>query len=237
MGGRDRPLREIPRTPFEVRNDGGPGAGGPICKGGAMRSVRAMVLALPGSVLAVFAAHHPSGLTPETAHHWWSMHVLLIPVFPLLPLALLWLLRGERGPLVWLACLAGYGFAVCYTALDVLAGIGAGLAVDTEGPAGGPLATRMFAVADPIGLAGVWLLIGCAVITTAVLGMRQGPWVVPGGLVLVASGWVFRTSHIFFPVGMYAMIGLATGTALLALAVPPSPPGGEAPVATATPGS
>lgn len=212
-------------------------AGGPVCEGGFMRSMRAVVAALPGSVLAVFAAHHPSGLTPETAHHWWSMHVLLIPVFPLLPVALLWLLRGERGALVWVARLAGYGFAVCYTALDVLAGIGAGLAVDTEGAAGGPLATRMFSVADPIGLAGVWMLIACAVAATVALGLRHGPWVVPGGLVLVGSGWIFRTSHIFFPAGMYAMIGLAVGTALLALAVPVAPIDRASPVVTADAGS
>jgi hypothetical protein len=184
-----------------------------------MRWLRAAVVAIPGVVLAVFAAHHPAGLSPETAHHWWSMHVLLIPVFPTLPIALLWLVRGASGPLVWAARLAGYGFATCYTALDVLAGIGAGLAVDTQGAAGAPLATRMFAVADPIGLAGVWMLIGCGVATTIVLGMRHGPGVVPGGLVLVSAGWVFRTSHIFFPVGMYAMVGFGLGTALLALAV------------------
>jgi hypothetical protein len=197
----------------------------PVMVGG-MRWLRVVAVALPGLVLAVFAAHHPAGLTPATAHHWWSMHVLLIPVFPALPIALLWLLRGETGPLVWVARLTGYGFAVCYTALDVLAGIGAGLVVDTEGVVG-PTVTRIFAVADPIGLAGVWMLIACAVVTTVVLGLRHGWWVLPGGLVLAASGWVFRTSHIFFPVGMYAMLGLGLGTAVLALATPNRPISGR----------
>lgn len=184
-----------------------------------MRWLRAVLAALPGLLLAVFAAHHPPGLLPETAHHWWSMHVYLVPVFPLVPIALLWLIRLESGPLVWVARLAGYGFAVCYTALDAVAGIGAGLLMDNEGLPSGPTVTRMFSVADPIGLAGVWMLIVCAVATTLILGLRHGPWVLPGGVVLVGAGWLFRTSHIFFPVGMYAMIGLGLGTALLALAV------------------
>jgi nitrate reductase NapE component len=184
-----------------------------------MRWLRVIAVALPGLLLAGFGVQHPSGLTPETAHHWWTMHVLLIPVFPLLAVALLWLLSGERGVLPWVARISGYGFATCYTALDVLSGIGAGLVVENDGrPSQNML--NLFAVGDRIGLAGVWMLMACVVSVTLVLGLRHGPRVLPGGVLLLAGCWVFRTSHIFYPYGVAAMVALAVGTALLALAAP-----------------
>lgn len=184
-----------------------------------MRWLRVIAVALPGLLLAGFGVHHPPGLTPQTAHHWWTMHVLLIPAFPLLALALLWLLRGRRGPLVWLAAVSGYGFATFYTALDVLSGIGAGLVVQNDGR-GSQNMLNLFAIGDRIGLAGVWMLMVCVVSATLVLGLRHGPRVLPGGVILLAGCWVFRTSHIFYPWGVAAMVALAVGTALLALAAP-----------------
>ena len=174
-----------------------------------MRWLRVIAVALPGLLLAGFGVHHPPGLTPQTAHHWWTMHVLLIPAFPLLALALLWLLRGRRGPLV----------ATFYTALDVLSGIGAGLVVQNDGR-GSQNMLNLFAIGDRIGLAGVWMLMVCVVSATLVLGLRHGPRVLPGGVILLAGCWVFRTSHIFYPWGVAAMVALAVGTALLALAAP-----------------
>jgi hypothetical protein len=82
---------------------------------------------------------HPAQLTPGTAEVWWQLHVVLLPVFPLLGAALVFLLRGARGSLLWLARIAAYGYAVFYTGLDTLAGIGAGLAVAAQ-PAGSPVA-------------------------------------------------------------------------------------------------
>jgi hypothetical protein len=184
-----------------------------------MRWIRVVAVALPGLLLAGFATQHPPGLTPATAHHWWTMHVLLIPVFPLLPLALLVLLRADNGVLAWAARVTGYGFATFYTALDVLAGIAAGLVVENDGRASQNM-LRLFEIGDRLGLAGVWMLLACAVLTTVALGLPHGPWVIPGGLVLAGACYVFSYSHIFFPVGAMAMVGLAVGTALLALAAP-----------------
>ncbi|MFI6781091.1 hypothetical protein [Micromonospora sp. NPDC050276] len=69
---------------------------------------------------------HPMLLTPASAEHWWDLHVWLLPVFPLLALGPWLTVRvaaGGRALLVAVAVL-GYAYAVCYTALDVLAGVG-----------------------------------------------------------------------------------------------------------------
>ncbi len=184
-----------------------------------MHWLRVVVVALPGLVLAGFGWQHPVSLTPDTAHHWWTMHVLLIPVFPLLPLVLVLLLRGERGPLAWLARIAGYVFATFYTALDVLAGIAAGLVVEHDGR-GSENMLRLLEIGDRIGLIGVWFLAAAGVLTALVLGLRHGPWVLPGAVVFTVACYYFLLGHIFYPTGALAMIGLAVGSALLALATP-----------------
>ena len=77
--------------------------------------------AAPGLALSVLGLFHPAQLTPATAASWWQLHVVLLPVFPLLGAALVLLVRGERGPLAWLARLGAYVYAVFYTGLDTLA--------------------------------------------------------------------------------------------------------------------
>ena len=58
------------------------------------RAVRLAAVTLPPLVLAVAGATHPMDLTAATAHHWLVMHVLLVPVFPLLGVAV-WVLLVE----------------------------------------------------------------------------------------------------------------------------------------------
>nr|BFE82415.1 hypothetical protein GCM10020093_050160 [Planobispora longispora] len=50
------------------------------------------------------------------------MHLLLLPVFPLLAGSLLFLLRGLEGPWVTVARAGSYLYAIFYTALDAIAG-------------------------------------------------------------------------------------------------------------------
>ena len=117
------------------------------------------------------------------------------------------------------ARITGYGYATFYTGLDVLAGIGAGLVVENDGR-GSQNMLRLLGIGDALGLVGAWMLLACVVLTSAALGLRHGPAVLPGALVVLASAWYFRQSHLFAPVGVYAMIGFALGTALLAAATP-----------------
>lgn len=180
-------------------------------------------VAMPGLVLAGFGLMHPVFLAPSTAPAWWQLHVWLIPLFPLIAVALWVLLRGESGVLAWGARIAAYGYACFYTALDVLAGIGAGLVTDVQ-QGGSQAVLDLFALGDRLGDTGVYLLVAASVLTGAVLIRRDGVRAVPGTAVLVAAGYPFLTGHIFSPVGVVAMLGYALGAALLAAARRPAVP-------------
>lgn len=174
------------------------------------------LVALPGLVLAAFGhVVHPGFLDASTARAWWTLHVYLIPVFPLISLAIGVLLRGVGGPLAWAARITAYGFATFYTALDVLSGIGAGLAVEAGS---GDLVGRLFEIGDALGRAGVWMLLASALLTGAALVRRDGPLVLPGALVLAGACFPFMTGHIFRPVGVASMLLVALGCALMAAA-------------------
>ena len=189
------------------------------------RWLRVAGVALPGVLLAAAGLVHPTFLTPETARLWWSLHVWLVPVFPLVPLALLVVLRGTGGPVAQLARVAAYGFAVFYTALDVLAGIGAGLAEETA--PGTPVVGRLFEVGDRLGDVGVWCLAVAGLLTGLALTRHHGPRVLGGTVVLVGSCLPFLQNHIFHPRGVLAVLGVALGTALLELARRPEGPKGD----------
>lgn len=180
------------------------------------RASTIVVVALPGLLLAAVGyLVHPGFLDASTARAWWQVHVFLVPVFPLIALALWVLLRGVGGPVAVLARVAAYGFATFYTALDVLSGIGAGLVVEAGA---GDLAGRLFGVGDALGHAGVWMLLAAAVLTGLALLPRDGMRVLPGAAVLAAACFPFLTGHIFHPTGVFAMLLLALGCGLIAAA-------------------
>ena len=176
-----------------------------------------VVVAVPGVLLAGVGLLHPSDLDPGTAHTWWTLHVWLIPVFPLLAAAVWLLLRGERGVLAQMARLGAYGFATFYTALDVRAGICAGLAMEQEG-ASSPVVGRLFEIGDRLGAIGVWCLLAAALLGGVVLVRRDGPGALPGTVVFAGSCYPFLQNHVFHPRGVLAVLGIALGMALLAAA-------------------
>jgi hypothetical protein len=172
------------------------------------------VTAAPGIMLAVLGLFHPAQLTPHTATAWWQLHIVLLPVFPLLGAALVFLLRGERGWLPWLARVAAYAYAVFYTGLDTLAGIGAGLAVAAE-PAGSIVALDLIRVGDQLAVVGVTGFLVAALATATVLVRRDRLAAVPGAALLLPSSLVFLHSHIYWPVGGLAMLAAGVGCGLL----------------------
>jgi hypothetical protein len=178
---------------------------------------RALVVALPGVALAIGGLNHPTFLNPETAHQWWVLHVWALPLFPLLAAALCWLVRGDTSCAARIARVAGYGFAVGYTALDAVDGIGAGLVVDTRPDGQGPVVLRLFEIGDRIGHVGIWMLVVCVFAVTAALWRGRGLRLLPGVVVFLIGTRLFWEYHIFHPRGVAAMLLLAAGSALLAL--------------------
>ena len=124
--------------------------------------------------------------------------------------------------LAWVARGAGAAFAVLYTALDSIAGIGAGHQMARTAARGDarPPVEDLYDVGDPLGAAGVLLLAVGLAVTAAVLWRRTGSALAPvGGLVAVASCWPFLRHHVFPPRGVLALVALAVGLAVLGAAV------------------
>lgn len=177
---------------------------------------QAVAVAVPGLVLAGAGLTHPMVLDPSTAHHWWTLHVVLLPVFPLLGVVVWALLRGEHGVVAWVARVAAYVYAVFYTGLDTLAGIAAGVAVDADPH--GAAAVRLLQVGNQLAVPGIWAYLIAAVLTGVVSVRRDGSVALPGALIIVAAAIPFMVAHIYWPVGVLAMVGTAVGAAALEIA-------------------
>ncbi|MFD5337594.1 hypothetical protein [Streptomyces hawaiiensis] len=171
-------------------------------------------------LLAAAGVMHPRHLTAAAADHWAVLHIALLPVFPFLALGLVLPLWGRprrdiEGALTVLAWAGSLCYAAYYAGLDAVAGISAGVVVGhgVHGAAGG-----LFATGDELGRAGVCGLAVAVLATCALLGRRHGIRVLPGGAVLLAACWSFWDSHIFWPRGVFTMLGFALGFALLTVA-------------------
>ncbi|WP_419665179.1 hypothetical protein [Streptomyces sp. 2-1] len=182
----------------------------------------ALVTAAP-LVLSAAGIAHPHGLSRSTASDWAHLHIALLPVFPLLTIGLLVPL-WHRPRL----CLAGFAtvvawagafvYAAFYTGLDAVAGIAAGTAVEHADATAslGPIKRPLYDTGEALGQAGAYALIGAIAATAVVLLPKHGVRVLPGTVVLLAAGWSFVDSHIFWPRGVWTMLGFALGFALLA---------------------
>lgn len=173
-----------------------------------------VAVALPGLVLAVAGYHHPGGLDVSTATMWWTAHVPLIPVFPLLGVVLWALVRDERGPLKVVAVVGAYVYGCFYTALDCLAGIAAGLVLATEGR-GQQSILELIRLGDRLSYVGTAAYLVATVAVAASVLRRAGLAALPGAVLLVGAAVPFQTSHIFWPTGVAAMVASAAGAALL----------------------
>jgi hypothetical protein len=167
-------------------------------------------------LLAGFGVAHPALLTVDTAPWWATLHVLLLPVFPLLAVAQ-WILLAPAPPLLrWPGRLAAFGFAAFYSGLDAVAGIAAGTVVHAEHGLG-PVLGHLFAAADTLGYIGTGCFLAASVAISATI-MWQGGWrAIPGAVLLLVASVSFIDSHIFWPRGVFTMIGIAAGMCLLGL--------------------
>ena len=188
------------------------------------RPVALAAAAVPPLLLAALGTTHPTMLTPESAPWWRDLHVIGLGLFPLLALGPWVVVRGRGRVLEAVVVVLGLVYACCYTALDVLAGIGAGQETVVVGP--GPWVPALFGMADELAVPGVYAYLAATVIggATGILaarGVAAQVAAVVGTLVVAAGAWSFLTSHIYPPLGVGTMVALAVGWTTLAAAVPP----------------
>lgn len=178
--------------------------------------------------LAVAGLFHPDDLTVDTARQWTALHVVLLPLFPLLGGALVLLLRGLGGVVPAVARLAAYSYAVFYTGLDAVAGVAAGRIAQTAQDATAgvgqaaeglepvePQLHALFDIGNALGIAGSVSFAVAAAATAVALLTRYGRAALAGGLLLVLASIPFVYSHIYWPVGGLTMLALALALGLL----------------------
>lgn len=188
------------------------------------RPAALLAAAVPPLLLAGLGSTHPTMLTPESAPWWRDLHVIGLMLFPLLALGPWAVVRGRGRVLETVVVVLGLVYACFYTALDVLAGIGAGQETVAVGP--GPWVSALFGMADRLAVPGVHAYLAAAVIggVTAVVvarGLAARAAAVVGTVLVVGGAWSFLTSHIYPPVGVVTMVVLAVGWTTLAAVVPP----------------
>ncbi|KUL28834.1 hypothetical protein [Actinoplanes awajinensis] len=180
-----------------------------------------LVLVLLGPLLLALAGLvHPGGLSAATAHRWVWLHIALLPVFPLLGLGFLVLLREQPRAglprvtrvLAWIGVAV---YAVGYTGLDAVAGIAAGTVAGQDGDPAElrRLVLALYRTANGLGTVGVSAFLVATLAAAITLSSGYGLRVLPGTLVLLAAGWSFLDSHIFSPRGVLTMLAMAAGFA------------------------
>jgi hypothetical protein len=173
-----------------------------------------LLVSVPALACAIIGLLHPHHLTDDTASRWQLMHIVLIPLFPLLGIGPWLIARQASRPLGLVAALAGYGFATFYTSLDLLAGVAAGT-LQLAGVGAGK--APVYEVARALGLVGVISLVIACLAATAAVFVRARLRALPGGVVAVVGAALIQPGHIYPGLGTLAMILLAGGLVLLIL--------------------
>lgn len=163
----------------------------------------------PGLILAGIGLSHPDRLNLQTAQWWTTMHIILVPLFPLLGVSVWVLLRRDQTPLGWAGRAAAVVYAVFYGTLDAVSGIAAGTVMLQTGEVAGDL----FDIGRVFGRIGA-LMLFAAIIAALGSAWRAGVrgWqFFASAVVLMVSGYFFTLSHIYPPFGVASMVGLAAG--------------------------
>ena len=174
-------------------------------------------VAVPGLVLGGIGFSHPTLLTPQSAYWWATMHIVLLPIFPLLAVAVWLLLRHDRTAVGWGGRVAALIFVPFYTALDCISGIAAGTVVQAGSDPKSEVVASLFAAGRPLGYIGSYAFFVAVILVLASAwrsGSRGWLFFVAAGVALV-SAYLFTTSHIYFPKGVLAMLGFAASFATL----------------------
>lgn len=178
-----------------------------------MRASRPLALALPPAALAVLGLFHPLQAAEEPVR-WTAVHVAGLVLFPLLATGP-WLAARGRGRNVALAVgLLGYLSAAGYTALDVIAGIVNGVLLQR----GTALGAVLYPLGNAFGIPAAAAYLAASAVALVALRDLPPRLLVPGGLLVLAGGVSFLTSHIIGWRGVATMAVLAVGWALIGVA-------------------
>lgn len=161
----------------------------------------------PPLLIALVGLTHPARLTQDASAHWRDMHIVLLPLFPLLAVGP-WLIARSIEPIYGrITLVLGYVFACFYSALDVLAGIAAGsLKYDRQGGLG-----SVFRYASDLGQIGSIAFIGATAAAGGCVLRVAGPKALPGALVAIGGAYAFMQNHVYPPWGVLSMVAIAVG--------------------------
>lgn len=85
-----------------------------------------LAVVTPPLALAALGFTHPHELTPASADWWTGLHLVLLPIFPLLGVAHWLLVRSVDGFLAGAVRVLAFAYVVFYGALDAIAGVATG---------------------------------------------------------------------------------------------------------------
>ena len=170
-----------------------------------------LAVALPGLLIGTIGIFHPAHLTDASAQRWLDMHIVLLPLFPLLGLGP-WLVARQLDPVAGrVALLLGYVYAMFYTGLDLIAGAAAG-ALKLVGSTD---LNTMFALGNDLGFVGVWAHLAAAVLVSVLVLVRSGAPALVGLVLVVGASVSFLDSHVYWPRGVFTMYALSAGWAVV----------------------
>ncbi|MCL3819262.1 hypothetical protein [Aeromicrobium wangtongii] len=188
----------------------------------ALTGIRTWLAVLaPPVVIALVGLTHPAHLTQDASARWRDLHIVLLPLFPLLAVGP-WLVARSVEPLYgWITLVLGYVYACFYSALDILAGIAAGaLKHDREGGLG-----TVFGYASDLGQIGSIAYLGATAAAAGCVLRVAGARALPGALVSLGGAYGFMENHVYPPWGVASMLAIAAGWAWMLVAVRLRPAG------------
>lgn len=168
-----------------------------------------LAVLVPPVLIGLVGLTHPAHLTQSASGYWRDLHIVLLPMFPLLAVGP-WLVARSIEPIYGrITLVLGYVFACFYSALDILAGIAAGaLKYDREGGLG-----TVFGYASDLGQIGSIAYIGATAAAAGCVLRVAGPRVLPGALVALVGTYGFMENHVYPPWGVLSMLAIAAGWA------------------------
>jgi len=174
-------------------------------------------VALPPLVLAGVGLSHPTLLSTGSAPWWTTMHLVLLPLFPLLGVAIWVLLRHDRTAVGWGGRVAAVVYTAFYGGLDAVSGIAAGTVVQSGADPKSQIVASLFSAGRPLGQIGAYAFFVAVVLVLASAfrtGTRGWVFYVAAGVALI-SAYLFTAGHIYWPKGVVGMLGLAASFAVI----------------------